>query len=330
MINGISSKNLGILFRQISVTLSSGISILTTFEQISKQQDSLRLKKLTEDLLDSVCAGSDVSDVFSRWDHTIPPVVTCIIRAGEKTGQIDGAFAAAADICEFNHLIKKQIISSLLYPAFLLVFSFLILPLPTFFSSGFQAYLATIRTPFLILFVLIFVGYALLIFRSRNRKLSNAISSLCRSLPVFGKVFGKIAVARFAKVLSVALKSGLDIAESLKLAADASQNQFIIKKIYAIIPRILGEGASLANEIEKTGEFSLIFCNFIAVGEKTGNMDEMLEKAANIYHEEVMTALDRTMKLLGPIVFIIIAIYLGYQIVGFWRDYFGAIESINR
>ncbi|MBN1354706.1 type II secretion system F family protein [bacterium] len=321
-------KMAGIFFRQLSVSQNSGISLRSTLETRVQLQRHRAIKKLAGDILDNLSAGGNISDVMGS--RSLPDSIPFIVRVGEETGRLDDAFEAAASICEFNDRLRTRIISALVYPIFLLLFGFLVLPLPNLVSKGFPSYIQAIQTPFL--FLLALTGLIYLIFEILKSGTSpgTMLRRLILKLPLIGPVQRKLSVARFAHVLSVGISAGLDFTRAVRLAGDACGNPFIQNKVYDIVEVLIGGGDSLADQLGRCGEFPDFFCTMIATGERSGKLEEMLESAAKINTEEALTAIDRLLKLLGPVVFIIIALYFGYQIVRFWTGYFSAIGQLNR
>jgi type II secretory pathway component PulF len=318
----ISHKVCAILFRQISISLHSGLSLISAIDLSLKQQKHSGTRRLLQDMLAEISSGGFVSDSLESWSGAISPVVPKLIRVGEETGNLDSAFGSSATMCEFLYTLNQRIISSLTYPVFLLVFSFLILPLPHLFASGLSAYLQMLQFPFLCLLSIALLWVIMRYVLTQSPRAGRILKQGLLALPVIGSAQRKITTARFARVLSAGISAALDIGDAVKLSADASGNPFIQKKMYAIVPSLICGETSLTAALSGSGEFSSVFCNLLAVGEKTGNLEEMLLKAAEIHQEEALTAIDRTTKLLGPVVLIIIAVYLGYQIVSFWTSYF--------
>jgi len=324
----ISYRTASILFRQISASIDAGLSLVSTLEHLTQHAMNDASAKLGREMLETINQGGTLSDAFKRWGGKLPAVVPALITVGERTGHMVEAFASAAEICEFLLTVRNRIFSSLIYPLFLLIFALLVLPLPLIFAEGLASYFAALKTPFTILFVIAVAICILIKVKAGSETVNRVLSQILLSLPIIGKVMRKLAITRFAKVLSTGLSSGLDIIESVKLAAGACGNPFIRQKVYAIIPNLLGGFNSLAVELMKTHEFPNLFCTMLTAGEKSGKLEESLNRIAQMYHEEAITTIDRTMKMMGPLAFIVIALYLGYQVVRFWAGYFGQLGGI--
>jgi type II secretory pathway component PulF len=146
-------------------------------------------------------------------------------------------------------------------------------------------------------------------------------------IPVLGTVIKNISLAWFIRTFSVSIKAGIDVIHALQLAIGSIQNSYIRHKIGGIISAIAA-GSTISEELNRTGLFTNIILNLIRSGELTGNLDTMLDKANTFLQEDIKTSIQRSTILLGPIVFLFVALYFAIQIVGFWQHYFSQLEQL--
>jgi type IV pilus assembly protein PilC len=318
----------GVLFRMMATGISSGLPLTSALQLLTSQQMTPAQKRLTRDIINSVDQGGYVSDGFRGWESVLPSVVPALVRLGEETGRLDKAFQWISEIYEFLNLMSRKFVSALLYPAFVLTIGLLLLPLPRLIINGYSAYLSAMKPPLLGVAAIALLIY---VFRKLNMNRSALgvwFSRLILTMPKLGTITRNISSARFAKVLSVSLASGMDMSSALKISGDACGNQFMRGRIYAMIPRIMSDGSSLTGELVRSGVFSNMFCNLVSAGEQAGDLDSILLKAEEILKEDAVTSIQRISVLIGPVVFIIVAIFLGMQIVSLWGNYFSQVEGI--
>ncbi len=325
----IQAKYAGLLFRQIGSTLSAGLSLVETLNLIGSSIRHPGSRRLISDLKASVESGGLISEALKPWRQSIPEVVPALIGLGEETGNLDSTLLAVSELFDFFHKIRQRVISGLLYPVFILVFGILALPVPVLVTKGIQAYIATVVPAFIMGAVLIIFGSILARLARTDTPFATFISGFLLAIPVTGKITRNLTVARFARVLSMAVSSGTGMIRSLELAAAACGNRVIAANIRKMIPEIQAGRLTLAESLTKSGYFSAIFCQMVAVGERSGDLDHMLDKAEQMFREEALTSVDRALKLLGPIVFIVIAFYLGYQIIQAWGGIYSQYDSLS-
>ncbi len=320
-------KHLSLFFKQLATTVSAGIPVISALELFIKGTTETSLKPLASDLLKSVENGGSLSDGLRGWKRILSPVIPALIRVGEETGRLDDALTTSSELLEFFHAIRQQILNGLFYPIFLLVLSIFITPIPRLFmANGQTTYLRELVNP---LFMLAFFGlsiYAIMKLYQSEGIFGSLLTRFFLEIPVIGPAIRNLATARFARVFSITLQSGLDIATSLTLSADACGNRFITRIIYDSIPQILG-GESISSALSRTNQFSSFFCRLVAAGEVSGKLDETLVNGEQMFREAALTSIDRIMKALPPLVLIGVGGYIGYQIIQFWVGYFNHITG---
>ena len=325
----IQPKTLAILFRQIAINLDSGISLISALTLLSEVSHQAGIQHLCNDMLNAVNRGSNASSALEKWIPIVPAAVTGLIAIGEKTGRLGDSFNSAAAMMEFFVGVRNRLIQSILYPLFVLIVALFILPLPQIFTSGISSYVTSLVKTFGSIGVVCFVVYFLVRISKSNLALSRFFSRLLLSVPVVGNINRKLAVARFAKILAISINAGLDMPESVKSAAGVCGNEFITGKIYANIDNLIAGRFSLTEFMTRADVFSPMTLNMISAGERSGNIDSMLMKVAEIVEDEALTSIQRVTILLGPLVFIILAIFIGYYVVHFWQSYFGRLDAIQ-
>ncbi len=316
-------------FRQLAAAVSAGLPVISALDMFTSHQVSNPIRKFALQLQETISSGAAFSEAFENRRKLFVSGIPAIISAGEKTGGLDEALIMAAEICEMNYSIHVAISKTMVYPAFILLFGIFILPLHLVFSSGFAAYASSLRYPIGMGLLLVLVYFLLKQFIRYSDTFRLIVDRIALRTPVIGKIIRNFSIARFAKILRSALRSGLDFIASVRLAGAGSGNRFIMQRIYDIIPEF-SRGTGLSSGLAETGIFPPVFLSFVSAGEQSGNLEEMLDRAERMHSEQAFTTLQRALTLLGPIVFILVAIYLAVQIISFWRAYYGTLDHIIR
>jgi general secretion pathway protein F len=320
----ISSKDLTVLTRQLSTLLGAGLPLVSALTALSDQTDSATVKRTLIDIKEKVEQGSNLANALSAYPKSFPRLYINMVSSGEASGRLDAVLINMADYLEKQLALKQKVKSALTYPILMLCFSMLVvialfvfvipkvvdmfsqqglsLPLPTrimiFISDVMREYWWSIP----ILIVLTIYGLTNYYKTAKGRLV---LDRLVLKIPVFGSLYLKVFTARTALTLSALLKSGVQLLNALEITRRIMSNIHVDK---ALADAKIGvqEGRSLAKELRTSNVFPTLLCHMIAVGEKSGSLEQMLEKAGQAYETEVNTSVEGLTSILEPILMIIV------------------------
>lgn len=328
MFSSLNLKAMGLLFRQLSMTLQAGIPILETLNILMKTTSDARLRRFLTDLHETVGRGESLSQGMSHWKQMLPAAVFPLIEAGEATGRIDKAFVSCSEICEMIDRTQREIKGAITYPIFLMVFSFFALSAPLFVMAGLATYLKAVLTPITILILIAIATRIILRMLHATSGFREILFVFGRRLPHLGGALVALESARFAWMLSACLRSGLDIQESLRLAAQSTADPGFIRQIERARLAIQTQGHSLSDLVASINWFPPIVLQMTSSGETSGLLPEMLDKLHEILQAEGLSKIRVFLKILPTVLFLGVAIYIAMVIIRFWTGHYANLENL--
>jgi len=344
----IKTNELVIFSRQLSALISAGIPIVKSLDILSEQVQNKNFKDVIISIKNSIEAGSSLADAFSKYPEIFPVLFINMINVGEFSGNLDTVLEILTDYLEdYNNLTKKTT-SAMVYPIGIIIFASLILialfifvipafqkmfeglgaklPLPTQILIN----LSIIIKKYFIFLIIGIIGIFLSLNRFKNKPIIMELKEkLISKIPVIGIIFKKIALSRFTKTLAILVKSGIPILNSLNIAAKASNNIALLKKIDFIRDDI-SKGNKLAESLKKTDFFPSMVIGMIGVGEEGGDLVGMLEKIADIYEEDVDNSISALLSLLEPVIIIFLGIVIGIIVICLFLPILQLTQLIRR
>ncbi len=320
-----------ILFtKQFRTMIHAGVPMLSILRVMEEQTEHVRLKGILASMGADIKEGSTLYDAFRKHRAVFSPLYCSMIRAGESSGALAEVMARLIYIIEHEHKIKSDIKSALQYPAivftflgvaFFVLLTFVIprfvniflnagiaLPLPTRICM--IAYQYLINFWFIVLGAAI-VGTVMLFYYFKTDHGKYVRDSLILRIPVFGPLFLKSAMSRFASIFAILHASGIAVLDSFKILSGTTGNAAISREFDLIEERIR-EGRGIAEPLRSAKHFPPMVINMVAIGEESGNLDEMLSEVAGHYDDEVEYAMKRLSDAIGPMLTICLAAIVGF------------------
>lgn len=326
-----------LMTRQLSTLLGAGLSIMEGLSALIDQTENEASKKVWVDVRDCVKEGASLAEALSKHPKIFSTLYCQMVRAGEASGTLDRILNRLADYLENQLRLRGKIFSAMTYPILMMVVSVLILlfliayvvpkvtsifadldqalPLPTVVllsvSEFIQAYglLLAIAVCIALFFLKRHIG------TPKGREQYDRISL---NAPIFGRLTKMVAISRFTKTLSTLLSSGVQLLNALEIVEQIVGNKVMETTIREARGNIR-EGESISEPLKRSGLFPPLVTHMIAVGEKSGELERMLQKISEAYDNEVDTVVSGMTSLLGPIMilgmgfailFIVLAILL--------------------
>lgn len=341
-------EDIVIFSRQLATMVDSGIPLVQSMDILAEQNENISFKQIVEKVRDDIETGKSLSDAFAMHPAIFSQFYVNMVKAGESSGALDDILDRIAAYLEKTNSLQRKVKSSLVYPivvvimAFLITLLLLVKVIPTF--KGIFAMLGgTLPMPTRVLimvsdivrafFIYVFIGIGLAGFAVKRYVMTQKgrynRDKLLLKMPVFGQLFRKVAIAKFARTLSTLVKSGVPILVSLSIVSKTSGNTVIEKAVENV--RIgIKEGENIAEPLAKSGVFPPMVVRMISVGEKTGELEKMLTKIADFYEDQVEASVSALTSLIEPLIIAFLGIVIGGIVIAMFLPVFKLTEIIAR
>ncbi|MEO7804846.1 MAG: type II secretion system F family protein [Actinomycetota bacterium] len=341
-------KDLAIFSRQFAVMISSGLSLLRALTILGEQTANKRLAKTVIQVRDDVEQGGSLSGSMAKHPKIFSPLFVSLVRAGETGGQLDTVLERVADNFEKDYKLRQKIKSAMTYPvvvfgiAMILMTVMLIFIVPTFAKMfddlGGELPLPTKILVFLsnkavigvpILIVVVIAGFVLYKrTRASSAKFTYRTDSWKLKAPVFGDLFSKVAMSRFARTLSLLLRSGVPVLQALQITSEATGNAVVGAAAIDVMNSVR-EGETIAAPLRNHKVFPPMVVQMISVGEDTGQVDNMLDKIADFYDQEIESTTESLTALLEPLMIAVLGALVGGMVVSLYLPMFKIFDLIK-
>jgi general secretion pathway protein F len=296
---GISTPDLALITRQISTLVQSGMPLEECLKAVAEQSEKPRIRTMLLAVRSKVTEGYTLADSLADYPHIFDELFRAMVAAGEKSGHLDAVLERLADYAENRQKMRSKLMQAMIYPVVLVVFavtivSFLLatvvpkivepiiqmgqeLPQSTQFLLASSEF---IQNWGIQLFLLI-VGFVVLV-KTALKKPSIRLSwdRKLLSIPLIGKIAKGINTSRFARTLSICTSSAIPILEGMKVAVDVMSNHHVKQQVLQASDNVR-EGASLRKALDQTKLFPPMMLHMIASGEQSGQLEQMLTRAAD-------------------------------------------------
>ena len=330
----LKTKDLVLITRQLASLLSAGITVVRSLDMLYQQFESKKAKKCIGDIYESVQSGRSLSEAFAEQRGVIPNIMISMIAAGEESGRLDEVMERLAEHFAKDAKLKNKISSAMVYPKILAALTAAIsIGLLTFLVPKIGVTIAELGgelpglTKFLLklsdsvvhywyiyLAVIGLLVYGFKLWRSSDKG-AETWSKLMLKIPVVGKATKMNASARFTRTVSTLLRSGISVLQSVEITEKSLDNVILQKKLEQARIEIR-KGTSLSRSIRDITEFPPMIYAMVSIGEESGTLDSILEKAADYFEDEADSATQKMVSALEPVMIIIMAIIVGLVVGG--------------
>jgi type IV pilus assembly protein PilC len=346
--SGVSSKDLQIFTRQLATMIDAGLPLVQCLDILAAQSENKSFKKILTSVKNSVEQGSTFSEALRKHPKVFDELYVNLVAAGEIGGILDTILNRLAVYIEKAVKLRGQLKSAMYYPAGILVVAvgviavMLIKVIPTF--ENMYRDMGNAELPAATRFVInlshsflnkwyIFAGTLFglvfgVIAARRTEGGRETIDRILLHMPVIGPVLRKIVVARFTRTLGTLLASGVPILDALDICARTSGNRVVQGGILRAKEKI-SQGHDMAGPLAESRVFPTMVVQMIGVGEQTGAMDQMLQKIADFYEEEVDTAVAGLTSLIEPIMMAFLGVVVGGLIIAMYLPIFKLAGNIQ-
>ncbi len=344
---GVSVQDLSLMTQQLGTLLASGVPLVDSLAALVEQVESIKLKQALSDIKGRVNEGSSLADAMRQHPKIFNNLYTNMIRAGEASGALETVLDRLTTFTENQNKLQGKVVTAMAYPAFMVLMGAaalvvimtvvmpklitlydglkVALPLPTRILIGMSNFLTSYWYVFIAV-IGISAWFITRFLRTENGKYWLDEKTL--TLPLFGSLFRMVAVARFANTLSTLLSSGVPILMSMDIVKKVVNNRVLADVIEKVRVN-LSEGDSIAEPLRKSKQFPPLVTHMIAVGEKSGELESMLEKVAKTYNQQVEIKVEALTSLIEPLMILIMVVVIGSVIMSIMLPIFNMSNALN-
>ena len=329
----IKTKEVALLTRQLGTLLKAGLPLMQALSTLIDQIDTSHVKKIFIEIREKVKSGMPFSKALSEHPRLFSRLYIQMVLAGEASGALDQVLARLADYLEKKNRQRNKIWSTMAYPIFMVAIGIAVIVflmmfvIPTIMNIFVEmqqtlplATLILIRTSeFLKLFwvpLLFIIALVILAFRKYKNTASGGlfIDKTLLKTPILGELIRKIDTARFAQTLRTLVGSGIPILDSLSIVKEVLTNRLLAGAVEDA-RHCIREGEDLAVPLKRAGVFPTMVTDMIAIGEKSGQLEEMLGNIAESYENEVDMTINGLTSILEPVIILLMGVIVAFIVV---------------
>lgn len=325
----IKLDDLLVFSRQMATMVDAGIPLVQSLEILSEQTEKITFRRIIQLIKADVEGGKNFSEGLDQHKKVFSPLFISMVRAGESSGTLDEILDRLASYLEKMSNLQKKIKSAMIYPivvfgiALTITTLMLVFIIPKF-AEIFQSLNAALPAPtqmlidvsnmlrshFLVAAATVTVLF--FVFRGIVRTPAGTLwwDHFKLRMPIFGVLFLKSSISKFSRTLSTLVKSGVPILTALEIVGTTAGNR-VIELALIDVKSSIREGEGIAGPLEKKNIFPIMVVRMVAVGEETGELEQMLSKIADFYDAQVDAAIDGLSSLLEPLIIAFLGIVIG-------------------
>ena len=329
----VKTDELVVFSRQLTTLIESGIPIVGALEILLEQTQNLYFKGVIGLILKDLKEGSSFARSITKYPKIFPEIYVSMVEAAETSGNLPQILDRLSGYLEKMSALRKKIISSMIYPAIVMIMaigatSFLIFKIVPTFAQMYKSLGADLpfitqllvnfaetvkkRIVFIIvIFIGVIIGFRKYISTPKGKR---KYHSTLLKLPIFGDVVRKVAISKFARTFATLVRSGVSIVRALDIVGKTSGNK-IIEEAVTKAQGSIQEGIPLSHPLEESGIFPPMVVKMISVGERTGKLEHMLSKIAQFYEEQTEAAITALTSMLEPILIVFLGVVVGFIVI---------------
>lgn len=340
-------SEVAVVTRQLATMVNAGVPLLRALTIAADQTDDKTISNTVRTVRRDIEKGDSLSAALARHPKLFDEFYVSMVESGERGGQLDHVLIRVATAIEKSAATKRKVKSALAYPtavggmAILIVTAMLLFLVPVF-QNIFKDLKGTLPLPTQILIILssllrkyfpitATVVAGSVFFVRRWKKTAHgklAVDTVKIRLPIVGKLIHKAVLARFARTLGVLLRAGIPVLEALEITSRTLQNSLLRQGVAKTIEAVRGGGALSTNLAEQSG-FPPMLTQMIAVGEEAGEVDTLLDKAADFYESEVEATVESLTSILEPLLLVFLGVTVGGMVVSLYLPMFQMIDLVK-
>ena len=337
----ITQEDITVFTRQLATMMKAGLPLMQAFEIVARGHSNPSMTEMLMQVRSDVEQGSALGKSFSKYPKYFDRFYCNLVSAGESGGVLESLLDKLAVYKEKTQAIKKKVKTALTYPiaiivvAIALIFIMMMFVLPAFKEvyANMGAELPDLTQlvmslsdlfvdyGWIMLILLIVSAFGLYKLHEKSPTFQKRIDALILRLPVFGAIVRKATIARWARTTSTLFAAGVPLVEVLDSVAGASGNILYEEATQDIRAKVT-QGLSLTSSMQSTDMFPNMVIQMAAIGEESGSLDDMLNKAAEFYEDEVDNSVSRLSHLMEPIIMVVLGSLIGILLISMYLPLF--------
>lgn len=337
----ITQEDITVFTRQLSTMIKAGLPLMQAFEIVARGHGNPSMTEMLMEIRGEVEQGSSLSRAFSNHPKYFDRFYCNLVAAGETGGVLESLLDKLAIYKEKTQAIRKKVKTALTYPvsviavAIGLVFVMMIFVLPAFkevyanMGAELPALTQTVMDMsdffvsygWMVLIALGFAIYGFLKLKARSIKIQRRMDAILLRMPIFGDIVRKGTIARWGRTTATLIAAGVPLVDVLGSTAGAAGNLIYEEATWEIRTRVI-QGLSMTSGMRATELFPNMMLQMSSIGEESGSLDDMLNKAAEFYEDEVDNAVGRLSAMMEPIIIVILGLVIGTLLVAMYLPLF--------
>jgi type IV pilus assembly protein PilC len=346
-LGGVKQRDVVIFSRQLAVMVAATVPIVPSLRILNAQMESPALKNIAKEMADDVDGGLQMSQAFAKHPEAFNRFFVAMIRSGETSGRLDEVLNYLADQMEKDYDLSSRIKGAMVYPAFIVtglvvvgtIMMIFVIPKITalLIDSGVKLPFATRLLIAISSFMVNYWWVLLLLGVAGGATLRAYLKTKAGRIvwdnfklyfPIFGMIVKKVIIVRMARSLSTLIRGGVTIGTALEITGEVVDNA-VFQDILAKTIKEVQDGNSITTVMSESKVVPKIVSEMMAVGEKTGKLDDILERLAGFYDREVSALVASLTSLIEPIIMVVMGLGVALMVVAVMLPMFQLANAIN-
>ena len=326
----IKTEDIAITTRQLATLLGAGVTLVEALSALVDQVEKERFKRILSEVKQRVNEGSSLGDALAHHQKVFGSLYVNMIRAGEHSGALDAVLARLADFTEGQAKLRQKIVGTMIYPAIMVVIGggilvllmTVVVPKVVKIFDSVKGTLPwttklliwssdTLQGYWFIIFPALIVGAVMFVRWTRSEKGKPTWDRYLLKAPVIGSLVRLLAISRFSRTLATLLKSGVPLLTAMDIVKNVVTNT-VLADVVEKARDSIREGESVANPLKRSGEFPPLVYHMVAIGERSGQLEEMLLSVADSYESQVNVKIGALTALLEPLIIVAMGGVIGF------------------
>ncbi len=326
----VTTEDVAVMTRQLATLLGAGVALVEALATMVDQVEKEQLKRILSDVKQRVNEGSSLADALQQHQKVFGNLYVNMIRAGEHSGALDSVLLRLAEFTEGQARLRGQIVGAMIYPiimvvigggVLLLMMTFVVPNVAQIFKNMNATLPVTtrlliwmsdvIRAWWFLIFPTLFGGIFCAWWWTGSKSGKPVWDRWVLKVPIFGSIVRLLAMARFARTLATLLKSGVPLLTALEIVQNVITNT-VLASVVDKARDSIREGESIATPLKRSGEFPPLVYHMVAIGERSGQLEDMLINVANSYEQQTSLRINALMSLLSPLMIVAMAGFVAF------------------
>ena len=336
-----NAADIALFTRQMSTMMRAGVPLVQSFDIVAEGLDKPKMSELVRNVRNDVSGGSNFAGSLRKYPMYFDDLFCNLVDAGEQSGSLETMLDRIATYKEKTESLKAKVKKAMTYPIAVVVVALVVsgillikvvpqfedvfagfgadLPAFTLFVIGISDFMQ--EWWFMIVVAVLGMVTGFIAIRKRSRPFREALDRIALKLPIAGSIIEKSAVARYARTLSTTFAAGVPLVDALT-SVSGSTGSTVFEKAVIKIRDDVSTGQQLHFSMRSSGVFPNMVIQMVAIGEEAGALDDMLDKSATYYEEQVDNAVDNLTALMEPIIMSVLGVLVGGLIIAMYLPIF--------